>query len=77
MKRYRGNRIARTLLAASLLGAALLAGCGNTGIESDEDHLNVVFRALPQGVGPAAGALRTHLLRPGFRRVRALIPSFL
>lgn len=47
------------------------------GIESDENHLNVVFRALPQGVGPAAGALRTHLLRPGFRRVRALIPSFL
>lgn len=47
------------------------------GIESDEDHLNVVFRALPRGVGPAANALRTHLVSPGFRRVRALIPSFL
>lgn len=47
------------------------------GIESDEDHLNVVFRAFPQGMGEAAGALRTHLLSPGFRRVRALIPSFL
>lgn len=47
------------------------------GIESDEDHLNIVFRALPQGVGSAAGALRTHLFQPGFRRVRALLPSFL
>lgn len=47
------------------------------GIESDDDHLNVVFRALPQGVGPAASALRTHLLTPGLSRVRALIPSFL
>lgn len=47
------------------------------GIESDEDHLNVVFRALPDGVGTAAGALRTHLFQPGFRRVRALLPSFL
>ena len=47
------------------------------GIESDEDHLNIVFRALPQGVGSAAGALRTHLFQPGIRRVRALIPSFL
>lgn len=47
------------------------------GIESDEDHLNVVFRAFPHGVGEAVGALRTHLLSPGYRRVRALIPSFL
>ena len=47
------------------------------GIESDDDHLNVVFRAFPRGVGEAAGALRTHLLRPGFRRVRGMLPSFL
>lgn len=47
------------------------------GIESDEEHLNIVFRALPQGVGSAASAVRTHLFQPGFRRVRALIPSFL
>jgi hypothetical protein len=47
------------------------------GIESDEDHLNVVFRAFPHGVGEAVGALRTHLVSPGYRRVRALIPSFL
>lgn len=47
------------------------------GIETEEEHLNVVFRALPKGFGEAAGALRTHLIGPGFRRVRALIPSFL
>jgi hypothetical protein len=47
------------------------------GIESDEEHLNIVFRALPQGIGSAASAVRTHLFQPGFRRVRALIPSFL
>jgi hypothetical protein len=47
------------------------------GIESDDDHLNVVFRALPDGVTHAAGALRTHLFRPGFKRVRGLLPSFL
>ncbi|HJL17448.1 MAG TPA: hypothetical protein RMH99_17395 [Sandaracinaceae bacterium LLY-WYZ-13_1] len=47
------------------------------GIESDEDHLNVEFRTFPQGVGTAAGAIRTHLFQPGFKRVRALLPSFL
>lgn len=47
------------------------------GIESDEHHLNVVFRALPQGVGSAASALRTHLFQPGMSRVRRLLPSFL
>lgn len=47
------------------------------GIESDDDHLNIVFRALPQGVGSAALAVRTHLFQPGVRRVRALLPSFL
>ncbi len=47
------------------------------GIEADDDHLNIVFRALPQGVGTAATAIRTHLFQPGFKRVRGLIPSFL
>jgi hypothetical protein len=47
------------------------------GIEADDDHLNLVFRALPQGVGAAASAVRTHLFNPGVRRVRALLPSFL
>jgi hypothetical protein len=47
------------------------------GIETDEDHLNIVFRTLPNGLGSAATALRQHLFQPGFRRVRALLPSFL
>lgn len=47
------------------------------GIQSDDDHLNIEFRALPRGVGSAASAVRTHLFQPGFKRVRALIPSFL
>ncbi|MBZ0121002.1 MAG: hypothetical protein K8H88_28665 [Sandaracinaceae bacterium] len=46
------------------------------GIESDEDHLNIVFRALPTGARAAAGALRTHLFRPGLQRVRAFLPRF-
>lgn len=45
------------------------------GIESDDTHLNLVFRPLPKGVGKAATAVRTHLLQPGFKRVRALIPA--
>jgi hypothetical protein len=45
-------------------------------LETDDDHLEVVFRPLPEGVLPAASAIRTHLLRPGLRRVRALLPSF-
>lgn len=46
------------------------------GIESDDEHLNIVFRALPTGVGPAARAIRTNLLSPGLSRVRALLPGF-
>ena len=47
------------------------------GVESDEEHLTVVFRAFPRGLGTAAGALRTHLFRPGLKRVRALLPPLL
>lgn len=46
------------------------------GLETDDDHLDVVFRPLPEGILPAASAIRNHLLRPGVRRVRALLPSF-
>jgi hypothetical protein len=47
------------------------------GIETDDDHLHVVFRAFPQGVGPAAQAVRQHLVRPSIKRVRGLLPSAL
>ncbi|MGF1467685.1 MAG: hypothetical protein ACFCGT_16290 [Sandaracinaceae bacterium] len=47
------------------------------GIEADDEHLTVVFRPFPKGIIPAVGAVRTHLLKPGIQRVRALIPSIL
>jgi hypothetical protein len=44
-------------------------------LETDDDHLEVTFRPLPDGLRPAASAIRRHLLRPGFRRIRALLPG--
>ena len=46
------------------------------GLETDDDHLEVMFRPLPDGLRPAASAVRRHLLSPGLRRVRALLPQF-
>jgi hypothetical protein len=46
------------------------------GLETDDDHLEVMFRPLPEGLFPAASAVRRHLLSPGLRRVRALLPQF-
>jgi hypothetical protein len=40
------------------------------GVETESsDHLDVVLRALPRGTVNAVGALRSHLLGPGARRV--------
>lgn len=47
-----------------------------SGVETDEDHLEVKFRPLPEGFLPAASALRRHLLSPGLKRVKQLLPSF-
>jgi len=46
------------------------------GLETDDDHLELMFRPLPEGLLPAASAVRRHLLSPGLRRVRALLPQF-
>ena len=46
------------------------------GLETDDDHLEVMFRPLPDGLRPAASAVRRHLLSPGLRSVRALLPQF-
>jgi len=46
------------------------------GLETDDDHLEVMFRPHPEGLMPAASAVRRHLLSPGLRRVRALLPQF-
>lgn len=44
-------------------------------LETDDDHLEVTFRPLPDGLRPAASAIRRHLIRPGVRRIRALLPG--
>lgn len=44
-------------------------------LETDDDHLEVTFRPLPDGLRPAASAIRRHLVRPGMRRIRALLPG--
>lgn len=45
------------------------------GVQTDSDHLDLVFRALPRGVRAPASAVRRHLVRPGLRQVRALLGS--
>lgn len=45
------------------------------GLETDDDHLEVMFRPLPDGLVPAASAIRRHLVRPGLQRIRALLPG--
>jgi len=44
------------------------------GVETDDRHLDVSFRALPDGVVHAAREVRRHVLAPGFRRVRLMLP---
>jgi hypothetical protein len=44
-------------------------------LETEDDHLEVMFRPLPEGIRPAASAIRRHLVRPGLRRIRALLPG--
>lgn len=45
------------------------------GLETDGDHLEVMFRPLPDGLRPAASAIRRHLVRPGLNRIRGLLPG--
>jgi hypothetical protein len=45
------------------------------GVETDEGHLDVAFRALPAGVFAAARNVRQHLVLPGLRRARLLLPG--
>jgi hypothetical protein len=44
-------------------------------LETDGDHLEVMFRPLPDGLRPAASAIRRHLVRPGLQRIRGLLPG--
>lgn len=44
-------------------------------LETDDDHLEVLFRPLPEGLKSAASAIRRHLIRPSIARLRALLPG--
>ena len=43
------------------------------GVETETDHLDVVFRALPKGRSAAMDSVRQHLLAPGFRKIRTFV----
>lgn len=43
------------------------------GVETESDHLDVVFRALPRGRAAAMDSVRQHLFAPGLRRIRGFV----
>ena len=45
------------------------------GVETDEAHVDVSLRALPSGLFHAARQMRRHVLSPGLRRARHLLPG--
>lgn len=45
------------------------------GVESDDRHLDVLFRAFPEGVGGAARAVRDHLFSDGPPWFRGMLPG--
>jgi hypothetical protein len=46
------------------------------GIETDEQHFDVSLRAFQDGVVNAAREVRRHVLAPGLKRARLLLPAF-
>jgi hypothetical protein len=61
--KFRNNRMLRH--AIGLLSSLVTVH----GIQTESDHLDVVFRALPKGTLGAAGAIQEHVVEPGLRRV--------
>jgi hypothetical protein len=45
------------------------------GVESDEGHVDVLFRAFPRGIGGAARAMRDHLFTEGPPWFRGMLPG--
>jgi hypothetical protein len=45
------------------------------GVEADERHFDVSFRAFQGGLFNAARQVRRHVLAPGIRRARLFLPS--
>lgn len=62
----------RTVRNAVSLATSLLTVHG---VETDEQHLDVSLRAFPDGVFHAAREVRRHLIVPGIRRARLLLPG--
>lgn len=71
LMRHRGFQERRRLQDAIALATSFLTVHG---VETDEDHVDVRLRALPGGLLHAASQVRRRVLRPGFRRVRRLLP---
>ena len=67
----RDPRIARNPIVRHAV-SALLGFVTLHGVETDEGHVDVSFRALPIGFRGAAKALRRHVVRPSIGR---LLPS--
>lgn len=79
-----GNRIVLDLMrhpkiggSRSVRNAVSLATSLLTvhGVETDDSHLDVSFRAFPDGVFHAAREVRRNLIAPGLRRARLLLPG--
>ncbi len=63
--KFRNNRMLRHTIG--LLSSLVTV----YGIQTESDHLDVVFRAFPRGGFGAAGAIQEHVVEPGLRRVWA------
>jgi hypothetical protein len=61
--KFRNNRMLRHSIG--LLSSLVTV----YGIQTESDHLDVVFRGLPQGAIGAASAIQEHVVEPGLRRV--------
>ena len=61
--KFRNNRMLRHSIG--LLSSLVTV----YGIQTESDHLDVVFRGLPQGALGAASAIQEHVVEPGLRRV--------
>ena len=65
--------IANNPLARGLI-SALTSVVTLHGVETDEGHVDVMFRAFPDGVRHAAKSLREHLFAPAAEKVRGFLP---
>lgn len=79
-----GNRLVIDLMKHPKLGKSKMArraiGLVSSfvtvhGVESDEGHVDVLFRAFPRGLGGAAQAVRDHLFSDGPPWFKGMLPG--